>query len=724
MNVIEIEDKFYILATSSYADDRTNILKQGESFGVFDRFGDIHQIGTNSQGLYHEDTRFLSEMHLSIENKRPLLLSSTASENNEVITTDLTNPDFPDGNGEMILHGTIHILRKLFIMEGATYQKISFKNFGENDIHFDIKFGYGADYADIFEVRGTPRDSKGEFLDTEISSGEVLLGYMGLDDICRQTRINFEPAPDTVEEKESCYKMSLAAKEVSEIVVKVTFILDHEKKNQLSYDAAVNVRHAYNVAIKKNSVDIYTSNEQFNDWLNRSKADMATMVSETPQGLYPYAGIPWYSTPFGRDGIITAFECLWVEPLISQGVLKYLAFNQATEIDDFRDAQPGKILHETRDGEMAHLNEVPFKQYYGSIDSTPLFVCLAGAYFERTGDLETITDIWENIEKAVNWIDEYGDIDNDGFLEYATKSSKGLVNQGWKDSFDSIFYEDGRLAKGPIALCEVQGYVYEAKLYAGKIASVLGHSDKAEKWTQEARDLKVKFNEVFWSESKNCFYLALDGEKQPCNVLASNAGHCLFSGIADEEKARKAAKSLTSEEMFSGWGIRTLSSKEERYNPMSYHNGSVWPHDNAMIAYGFSRYGLQRNVQKILSGMFDTSMFEENQRLPELFCGFNRRKGHGPTAYPVACSPQAWAVGAVFLILQSVLGIEIDAANKQINLYNPELPPYLSEITIRNLKIGDKTVALQIRKKGEEVQATNLSIDSEVKVKIILDEIR
>lgn len=719
MNIIEIGNQHYILATSSYADYRTAVLKHGESFGVFDYLGDIHQIGQKSQGLYHEGTRFLSLFEFTIDGKRPLMLSSNTSETNEMQSIDLTNPDFPGKNGEMVLRGTVHILRNKFIIEDVAYEKIHLANFGTQPVEFNIEMRFEADYADIFEVRGTQRDQKGELKSPEVNDDKVTLSYVGLDNVERATRISFDPKPAVLKEKMASYQLSIAPKETKDLYISVAFDVDSKKPKILKYAQAEQERNNYNAEVRKNSAEIFTSNEQFNNWINRSKADMITMVTQTEFGPYPYAGIPWYSTPFGRDGIITAYETLWVEPLVSKGVLQYLTATQATENDDFTDAEPGKILHEKRGGEMAELKEIPFKQYYGTIDATPLFVCLAGAYFTRTGDEETIRKIWPNIEEAINWIDEYGDIDGDGFVEYATKSSKGLVNQGWKDSHDSIFHEDGEIARGPIALCEVQGYVYDAKIQAALMAEALNLSDKARQWKEEAEMLKKEFNEKFWSDSKDTFYLALDGDKNPCNIVTSNAGHCLFSGIATLEKARKVAKGLVKKSMFSGWGVRTLSTDEACYNPMSYHNGSVWPHDNAMIAFGLARYGLQREVNTIFTGMFDTSIQEEDQRLPELFCGFERRKGHGPTAYPVACSPQAWAVGTSFFLLQATLGLKIDALKSEIALYKPSLPLYLNEITIRNLKVGSlNNVALQIRRTDGEVTATLLNNDDKVKVKI------
>ncbi|MBK6263904.1 amylo-alpha-1,6-glucosidase [Marivirga sp. S37H4] len=720
MNIIEIGNQHYILATSSFADDRTAVLKHGESFGVFDQLGDIHQIGQKSQGLYHEGTRFLSKLAFTMENKRPLLLSSNTSENNEMHAVDLTNPDFSDKSGEMVLRGMIHVLRNKFLLEEVAYEKISFLNFANFSLDFNVELQFEADYDDIFEVRGSYRDKKGECTKPKSKANEILMGYTGLDKISRTTRITFDPPPQHVLGNIIQHNIKLAPKETFDLYVSIAFEVNHKKPQVLSYKHAVKERNNYNASVKKDSAEIFTSNEQFNDWISRSKADMITMVTQTEHGAYPYAGIPWYSTPFGRDGIITAYESLWVEPLIAKGVLKYLAATQATKNDDFTDAEPGKILHEKRGGEMAELGEIPFKQYYGTIDATPLFVCLAGAYFERTGDEETIREIWPNIENAISWIDKYGDIDGDGFVEYATKSSKGLINQGWKDSFDAVFHENGKMAKGPIALCEVQAYVYDAKIQAATMAREFGFSDKASKWTREAEELKEKFNRTFWSESKNTYVLALDGKKKACNVVTSNAGHCLFSGIATKEKAKKVAKSIISESMFSGWGVRTLATEEACYNPMSYHNGSIWPHDNAMIAYGLSRYGLQREVSILLTGMFDTSIHEADQRLPELFCGFKRRKGHGPTAYPVACSPQAWAVGSVYLLLQAALGLNIDARKCEITLHKPVLPPYLNEITIRNLRVdADNIVVLQIRKVNGNLHATLLNGAPKVKVKIL-----
>ncbi len=702
-DVIEVGQQFYIRASSSLADDRTRVLLNGDTFAVFDRGGDVQPVGFGQQGIFHKETRHVSRLEMHFAGERPLLLSSTIREDNVLFAVDLTNPDLVLPSGETLPRGTLHIYRTKFLTERVAYDQVTLHNYGEVTVEGELDFEFEADFADIFEVRGEKRQRRGEALPPIVDRTSVTLEYEGLDRIRRSTRVECAAAACSTREGGISVPIRLQPQAETTFTLTMECRREETNANAGSYDEALQRMNQQRSNSPLADVDISTSSEQFNHWIRRSHADLMMMLARTPFGPYPYAGVPWFSTVFGRDGIITALELLWVAPAVARGVLSYLAATQATSFDAERDAEPGKILHEMRKGEMAELREVPFGRYYGTIDATPLFIVLAAAYYERTADLDFMRELWPNILAALEWIDKYGDRDGDGFVEYSRHTDHGLVQQGWKDSNDSVFYGDGRLAVGPIALCEVQSYVYAAKKGIAPIAKELGSAQLAEQLNSQALDLRAKFSAAFWSDELSTFALALDGEKRQCRVRSSNAGHCLFSGIASDAQHRSVSDSLLSPAFFSGWGIRTLVTGEKRYNPMSYHNGSVWPHDNALIAYGQLRSSDKAMALRVMSGLLDLSESVNQHRLPELICGFARRKGKGPTLYPVACSPQAWAAGSVFMVLQACLGLEIRAHESRIYLHHSALPESLEEVHIRNLRVGSGSVDLSFERYAETV---------------------
>ncbi len=708
MDIIEIENQYYVRAQSSLADNRTRVLMHGDAFAVFDRHGDLHPIGLNEQGLFYREARHLSKSVLRLTETQLLLLSSTVRDDNALLAVDLTNQDLQLPSGETLFRGALHIYRTKFLWKNTSQELVQIHNYGLGPASVELLLEFAADFADIFEVRGYKRRKH--------DGSSVTLAYEGLDGLLRTTKLECIGAAAQVAANEMRIQLALGPGEGTAFTL-TTSCTSEDEKETLPY--AVAAEELSRDSTTFTDCDINTSNEQFNDWLNRSKADLRMLITSTPEGLYPYAGVPWFSTVFGRDGIVTALECLWFSPDVAKGVLKFLAATQATEIEAERDSEPGKILHETREGEMARIGEVPFRRYYGSVDATPLFLVLAAAYFERTGDSALIRFIWRNIQLALDWIDNFGDRDGDGFVEYARLSSNGLVQQGWKDSHDSVFHADGRLAEGPIALCEVQAYVYAAKRGIGAVAAALGYHEQGKELEREAEALRTRFHEAFWCEEMSLYALALDKEKHQCQVRSSNAGQCLFSGIASAEHAHRIAERLLSGAFFSGWGIRTIASSEVRYNPMSYHNGSVWPHDSALIAYGLWQTEGKDLPCKVLTGLFDASIFLESHRLPELFCGFSRSPGKGPTLYPVACAPQAWAAGAVFLVLQSCLGLSVHAAESRICLSYPSLPESIQAVRIQNLCVGGNSIDLEVRRNAQSVSVDILRRTGNLQVRTI-----
>jgi glycogen debranching enzyme len=705
---------YHIEAQTSLVERVLRTLKEGDSFAVLDSYGDIGTFGETPEGLFHRDTRYLSLFEMRIDGKRPLLLGSVIQDDNASLSVDLTNPDSTDPDAGF-LRDTIAIDRTKLLWQGAAYERIGFRNFDDKPHRFRISFRFDADFRDLFEVRGAKRSRRGQRSARVLDPSTAQFRYVGLDEVERQTRLCFEPRPARLQTGGAEFEIELEPGGCTSILVAIICDEGEPAPRAGFLQAYRDARRALR-ATKRRIARIESANTLFDEVISRSLSDVAMLVSETENGPYPYAGVPWFSTVFGRDGIITAMMMLWLDPSLAKGVLKHLAANQATQVDAAADAQPGKILHEIRHGEMAMLGEVPFRRYYGSVDSTPLFVMLAGMYFDRTGDRDTIAAIWPNLKAALAWCDEYGDRDGDGFVEYHRETENGLANQGWKDSQDSVFHDDGTLAIGPIALCEVQGYVYAAKRAGAKLALLLGEPDLARRLEAAATKLQRDFEAAFWCEEIGTYALALDGEKRPCRVRSSNAGHTLFTGIADPRRARRVAAALVGQEGSSGWGIRTIAQGEARYNPMSYHNGSIWPHDNALIALGFARYGLKREAARVFDAIFGAATYQDLRRLPELFCGFLRRPHRGPTAYPVACTPQAWAAATPFGLLAACLGLELTHERGEIRFVEPALPAFTDEIVLRGLQLGTGRVDVRLRREGGDVSVSILAREGDVRV--------
>lgn len=713
-----------VQAGTHRAPAQIQVLKHGNTFAIFDRLGEIDLHSTSEQGVYYRGTRHLSGWELLINGKRPLLLNSTMKEDNSLLVVQMTTPELR-GETHVLPQGVLHVFRSMVVEDGALYEHLRLANYSRQPIELAVEYRFCGDFRDIFEIRGAHRDRRGEQLEPKCVDNSVTLSYLGLDDQIRRTVVEFDGTVDRIRADRCVMLVCLDGGAETTLHATVASSSDHQSDTRTATSQkrthaeaaeglANRVRHG-----ETQRTEIFTSNEQFNGWINRSNADLDMLVTQTDFGNYPYAGVPWFATPFGRDGLITALETLWMRPNLSRGVLSFLAATQASEVDPASEAEPGKVIHEMRDGEMAALGEVPFRRYYGTVDATPLFVVLAGQYYRRTGDRQFIEFIWNNIRRAINWIDEYGDADGDGFVEYQSHNDRGLTHQCWKDSNDSIFHADGQAAEGAIAVSEVQGYVYEAKLLAAELAELFDEFTWSKQLQDEASELKRKFNRTFWVNSIGTYALALDGNKRPCEVRNSNAGHLLLSGIVDESRAADVAKCLTNERAFNGWGIRTISDGETRYNPMSYHNGSIWPHDTAMCAAGMARYGYRQECAQVMSGLFDASLFNDLHRLPELFCGFDRLPGHAPTLYPVACSPQAWAAGSVFLLLQSMFGLSFSPEKPQVRFENPSLPSFLDWVRIQNLHVGGGTVDLALRRHPRDVGLSVERKDGDIQIVVV-----
>ncbi|CEP68062.1 Six-hairpin glycosidase [Moorella glycerini] len=699
---------------------QTEVLKEGSIFVISLPDGSIIDQDNGSLGLYYNDTRYLNCLELRAGGRRPVFLSSSVRDSH-FAQIELTNPVFALPDGKVVSAQTIH-LRLLRLIKGALYQRLRLINFNPFPVNINLHFSIGADFRDVFEVRGSQRQRRGELLKTGVHPQGLILAYQGLDEVIRTTHITFEPAPAGIVARpgqaEVTYDLILPPQK------KIYLHLKIEPDGQ-NLSPATHISDLFSVATielassyhlwQKQSTQIWTDNNFINDMFRTAITDLKALEIDYPgEGKIIAAGIPWYTAPFGRDSLITSWQALILNPDLARHTLRFLARYQGKQVDKWREERPGKILHELRRGEMTRCQEVPHSPYYGSIDATLWFIILLAAAYRWTLDQDLLQEMATPLRRCLHWCLRYGDLDGDGYLEYWRESPAGLTNQGWKDSWDAVVDREGRIPEGPVALVEVQAYYYLALLEAAHLLTVLGDKMTAAELKSRASRLKMRFNRDFWLEEEGYLIFALDGKKRPLTTLVSNGGHALFTGILEPERARRVARRLLAGDFYSGWGIRTMSKKEKAYNPMSYHNGSVWPHDNAIIAAGLRRYQCLEELSRLAGGLFAASSYFNYRRWPELFCGFTRRGLSGPVRYPVACDPQAWAVGSLFAFLQHLLGIELRDSTLYIS--RPILIPGTRRVEIKNLAVAGSRLDLAFEEKEGRIFAHVLKKEGAIKV--------
>ena len=707
--------------------NKTLAVKEGETFLYSDTEGNLDDRKDFGLGLFHRDTRFLSHFILKLSGTDPVLLSSS-SERAFMAHVDLTNMDLHN-DGELAVRQQTLNLRRTRMINGRMFERIRVKNYNPHPVSIQVELSFAADFADIFEVRGFRRETRGSFRPPTVNGREARFAYLGQDGVERSTNISFASEPtelgvvgDLVRAR---FQLRLGAYQTRLISLTVEPVIEAERVARKDFDVAIHELIGSYKAWEQECMHVSTDNKLFDELLLRGLWDLRALYTRTDEGGVVAAGIPWYVTTFARDALISAHQLLMVNPRPAREALEVLAARQGKARDDWRDEEPGKILHEIRKGELARAGIVPHTPYYGSVDATPWFLLVYAQHFRWTGDVPFARRLVPAVQAALAWIDDYGDADGDGFVEYVCRSPGGIRNQGWKDSWDSVVHADGSLAEPPIALVEVQAYVYIARIRVAEVFDSLGMGAEAAALREQAALLRKRFNEAFWMEDEKYFAEALDHEKRQVRSIVSNPGHALYCDIVDPDKAKHLARRLLAPDMFSGWGIRTMSKQAAAYNPMSYHNGSVWPHDNAFIAAGLQRYGFHRETNEVATSLFEAAVHADYMRLPELFCGFTRRhpsrgftpRGtNRPVSYPVACSPQAWAAGAPFLILQALLGISARADENLLTVNKPHLPEWLNWVELRNLRVGESRITLLFRREGDITGFSLLSREGDVRV--------
>ncbi|MDE5415059.1 amylo-alpha-1,6-glucosidase [Alkalihalobacterium chitinilyticum] len=698
------------------------VIKENDVFLLTDEKGNIPENHSYGAGLYTKDTRYLSKFNVKINGENPVLLSSNADEN-YMATILLTNPHMEKDGSLILWRESVEIERKRFIYNDVVYELLKMKSYYPKPISFQVSVEVDVDFQDMFIVRGFQNGETGQRTGQEKLESGLRFNYTGADDIQRATVIQWDQNASAINlEGEITFDLNLAHGEEQVIAFTIAPVVGEDVPTIVQPEEALTQLKASYAHWSETTTKIETDNEQLQKLVDRGIADLRVLLTDLGYGKFPVAGLPWFAVPFGRDSLIAALQMLPFNPEVAKGTLKTMAAHQGTKVDPWRDEQPGKIMHEIRFGELANTDQIPFTPYFGTIDATPLFLVLLTEYIKWTGDIELFRELEANVQAAITWINQYGDRDGDGFVEYHQESSKGIANQGWKDSADSIVHRNGDYAETPIALSEVQGYVYQGKVGIAELYETIGNTSEAERLREEAAQLQEKFEQHFWMENHSFYALALDKDKSQVGTITSNPGHVLFSEMLNETRATLISDVLVSDKMFSGYGIRTMGEGEAGYNPMSYHDGSVWPHDNSMILLGMSKTKHATQAMTVIEGLMKSASNFEYDRLPELFCGYSDQEGR-PVKYPVACSPQAWAAGTPLVFVQTMLGIFPNALKNTVEM-NPVLPNDVNYLKVEQLTIGNGSMDFVVRRQGEKFQVdilsntTGFNIDVNQKVNI------
>lgn len=671
-----------------------------------------------AQGFFVEDTRLISYYEISLNRYQLLLLASSILTHHSALY-QFTNPAFRTVRG-MLPYGRLMVTIRRDIV-GGMHEDIDITNHHQEPVEFQLMLAIRSDFADIFEVKGQQILTRGE-TETTWQDGVLTTEYRNqsfrrsliTQPTCFDAkpryangRLFFDVVLDPGKTWHTCVNFTAIANE-NVLKPQHTCAQPHETEAGKVRDDFLN-----------RATKLHSSNAEVTAYYQQALVDMGALrikVEDNGQNFWmPAAGIPWFVAVFGRDSVTVSLQTMAVYHEFARGTLIRLAQLQATEVDDWRDAQPGKMLHELRRDELTQLHELPYTPYYGTVDTTILWIITLAEAYGWNADRAMLEECRSPFEKALTWIDKYGDFDDDGFVEYLTRSPKGLRNQGWKDSGDSMVYPDGSLVDPPIALCEVQGYVYDTWLRAADIYEVWGEDNQVKSLRQKASDLYQRFNDRFWMEDEGFYCLGLDNKKQQIKSITSNPGHLLWSGIVPKERAEKLVERLFQNDLWCGWGVRTLSANNPAYNPISYQLGSIWPHDNSSIAAGLKRYGYHEEANRIAEGIFAAASYVEAGRMPELFGGIERQPDSFPVPYPDANIPQAWAAGSIFLLIRTILGLQANAPQKRLRV-QLSLPEWLPDLELTNLGVGDATVGLHFWREGEQTRWKVTHLEGELQV--------